>query len=55
MQSTISRTDFDGAQTIVYEWSLRDECGEPLRYPIQMVSRTIFGTLEDVEEIEDAW
>ncbi len=50
IQSMISRTDFDGAETVVYEWSLRDGRGDPLCYPIQLVARTTFDVLPRVRE-----
>ena len=50
IQSMISRTDFDGAETVVYEWSLRDGRGDPLCYPIQLVARTTFDVLPRVRD-----
>ncbi|MDE2934615.1 MAG: hypothetical protein OXS47_12230 [Chloroflexota bacterium] len=49
IQAMTSRTDFDGAETVVYEWSLRDGRGDPLRYPIQLVARTSFDAIEESE------
>ena len=51
IQSMIKRTDFDGAETVAYEWSLRDGRGDPLRYPIQLVARTTFDAVEEIEDI----
>ena len=49
IQSMINRTEFDGEDTVVYEWSLRDGRGDPLRYPIQLVARTTFDAPEQIE------
>ena len=35
-----SRVNFDGADTVTYDFALRDGRGEPLRYPILLVSAT---------------
>lgn len=37
------KTDFGGAKTVGYDFSLVDGRGEPLRYPIKLVSRTTIG------------
>lgn len=36
------RAEFDGARTVSYEFSLVDGRGEPLTFPIKLVSRTTF-------------
>ena len=50
IQSLIRRTEFGGAETVLYEWSLRDGRGDPLHYPLQLVARTTFEALEEVED-----
>ncbi len=49
IQSMINRIEFGGAETVAYEWSLRDGRGDPLRFPIQLVARTTFDAPEEIE------
>ena len=49
-----SRVDFDGADTVQYDFALRDGRGEPLRYPILLVSATAVEEATSRGEEEEA-
>ncbi|MXZ45927.1 MAG: hypothetical protein F4Z08_02850 [Chloroflexi bacterium] len=36
----VDRTDFDGADVVVYDWRLTDRNGRPIEFPVQLVSDT---------------
>ena len=36
----VSKTDFDGADLVIYDWHLIDGKGLPIEFPVQLVSDT---------------